>query len=395
MRRRTRIAGFVLIGLVWLIGGLAVAEILMRRWPRPADPFSYIDADPVLHHRLRPGFTANRRGVEFRINALGLKDREYPPTKPAGVFRVLMLGDSFTEGFGLVTPDTMPKQAERMLAGGRCDRPVEVVNAGVSSYSPILEYLFLRRVGLGLEPDLVVLSFDMTDVHDDWIRTKLATFGPDGLPTSVSPERRAEAAHLLPPVPKPWWLAWLGPIEPWLNPLALWQSMRASDVVQIVLGGTRRTAERLESLGLIGHVQYDPVAITRDREHPTEAAAWALSENYIGAMVRLARQRGVPFAVVAYPHPHQVSAGESAVGRQRMGVGAGFYASDRPFRRLAALGQREGVPVIDLVGLFRERSAREGPLFFPEDMHHNVRGAQVFAEGVVAGLIGAHLVPCR
>ena len=180
-----------------------------------------------------------------------------------------------------------------------------------------------------------------------------------------------------------------------LNPLQLWQSIRDTDVAKNVLGGTRRTPERLQALGLIGHVQYDPVAITRDREHPSEAAAWARSERYVAGMVELTRRRGIPFALVAYPHPHQVSAAESPVGRQRMGVGPGFYATERPFVRLEALGRREDIPVVNLVPLFRDRSAREGPLFFPEDMHHNARGARVFAEGVADGLVAAGLVPCR
>ena len=171
-----------------------------------------MDADPILHHRLRPSYTANRRGVEFRINALGLKDREYPAEKPAGVFRVLVLGDSYTEGFGLPIPQTMPKQLEAMLARDRCARPVEIVNGGVSSYSPILEYLFLRQVAPTLDPDLLVLAFDMTDVHDDWVRTQIAARRP-GLPVSVLPERRAEAAYLLPPVPKPTWLRFTEPGE--------------------------------------------------------------------------------------------------------------------------------------------------------------------------------------
>ena len=350
---------------------------------------------PVLHHRLRPGHRANRGGVEFSINAIGLKDREYPPGKPPGTYRILMLGDSFTEGFGLPAAQTMPKQLEGLLDGGRCSRPIEVVNAGVSSYSPILEYLLLVHVGLGLDPDLLVLDFDMTDVHDDWVRSQVATFGPDGLPLAVPPDRRAEAAHLMLPVPFPPWLEWLSPVERALNSLELWQLFRSEHVAQAVLGNTRRTPERLQALGLIGHVQYDPVAITRDREHPSEAAAWARSERYIAGMVELARRRGIPFALVAYPHAHQVSAAESPVGRRRVGVGPGFYATARPFVRLEDIGRREGIPVVNLVPLFRRRSAEEGPLFFAEDMHHNARGTRVFAEGVAAGLVAAGVVPCR
>jgi len=45
--------------------------------------------------------------------------------------------------------------------------------------------------------------------------------------------------------------------------------------------------------------------------------------------------------------------------------------------------------------MFRDRSVREGPLFFPDDMHHNSRGARVFADGVADGLVAAGLLPCH
>jgi len=86
-----------------------------------------------------------------------------------------MFGDSFTEGRGLVLEDTVAKRVEKMLNLGTCPKTFAAIHAGVSSYSPILEYLLLKQVGLRLEPDLVVLNFDTTDVHDDWIRIALAT----------------------------------------------------------------------------------------------------------------------------------------------------------------------------------------------------------------------------
>ena len=390
----TRAIGLTLIALVWLAAGLAVAELVARRWPRPTDSFAYVEAHPVLHHRLRPSYTANRRGVEFRINAVGLKDREYPAGKPPGVYRILMLGDSFTEGFGLPAAQTMPKQLEVLLDNGRCSRPIEVVNGGVSSYSPILEYLFLLHVGLGLDPDLVVLSFDMTDVHDDWVRSQVATFGPDGLPFAVSPDRRAEAAHLLLPVPKPSWLQWLSPVERALNSLQLWQSFRSEHLAQAVLGDTRRTPERLQALGLIGHVQYDPVAITRDREDPSEAAAWALSGRYVAGMVELTRRRGIPFALVAYPHPHQVSAAESPVGRRRMGVGPGFYATERPFVRLENLGRRQGVPCRQPGAPVSPPVRGRRPSVLPGGHAPERAGGARLRGGVAAGLVAAAVVPC-
>src|SRR5262249_4103819 len=208
---------------------IAVTELAMRlERPRGADLHAYVDPDPILHHRLRAGYTASRHGVEFHINALGLKDREYPAAKPPGVFRVLMLGDSYTEGFGLRVEDTMPKQAEAMLAGRSCRAPLEILTAGVPSYSPILEYLYLEERGLALAPDLVVLNFDMTDVHDDLVRTATAVLGPDGLPRAVPPDRRAEAAVMLPPVLTARPLRFLAPVERLVNRLEVYQRFRGT-----------------------------------------------------------------------------------------------------------------------------------------------------------------------
>src|SRR5262245_21434946 len=181
--------------------------------------------DPVLHHRLRPSIVTSVFNTEFRTSSLGLHDREYPARKPAGTFRVLLLGDSFTEGAGLALPATVAKQTESLLGAAGCRAPVEVVNGGVASYSPIVEYLFLGELLPKLEPDLVVLNFDMTDVHDDFIRTSLARLGPDGLPIAVPADRRRETALLMPPVRKPSFLRFLEPVEQWLNGMALYQSL--------------------------------------------------------------------------------------------------------------------------------------------------------------------------
>lgn len=358
--------------------------------------------DPVLHHRPRPNITARVRGVEFRTSSLGLHDREYPAQKPPGVFRILLLGDSFTEGGGLALEATVAKQAEAMLNARGCrsprsasSRPIEVVNGGVASYSPILEYLFLGVLGPTLEPDLVVLNFDMTDVHDDFIRTAVAQLGPDGLPVAVPPDRRLEAALFLPPIAKPSFLKFLDPIERGLSRLLIYQELRRSGVGRRLFGPIRLTPERLETLGLVGDIRYDPTAITRLGEGPGVDPAWRLTERYLAGIHRLARQRGMSFAVVVYPHPHQVAADESPVGRLRFALRPGLFTSEAPFQRIEAVGRREGFPVVNLLEHFRRRRADDGPLFWDDDIHQNPRGARVFAEGVVTGLLDNALVPCE
>ena len=388
--------GVVLLVLLSTVFGLVLVEVALRLLPESSGKRSPFTTDPVLHHRLRPNAVTRVRGVEFTTNSLGLRDREVTREKPAGVFRILMLGDSFTEGGGLVLADTVAKRVEAKLNAAPCGGRYEVLNGGVGSYSPILEYLFVKTVGLGLAPDLVVLNFDMTDVHDDFIRTSGARFGPDGLPVAVPSDRRAETAILLPPLPKPAALAFLEPVERWANRLAIVQVVRKSRVGKKLFGALRLSPERLDALGITGDIRYDIMAATRDGDSPDLREAWRLTERYLTALHGLLRARRIPFVLVAYPHPHQVSATESPGGRRRFGVGAGLFASERPFRTLAELGRREGFPFVNLLPLFRERSAAEGPLFWTDDIHHNPKGARVFAEGIVRGLGAAQVLSqCR
>ena len=378
----------LLFGSLLVVLALAGAEAGMRflaargRTETTATHMS----DPVRHHRIRPNVTARVRGVEFRTSSLGLHDREYPGGKPAGVFRILLLGDSMTEGGGLALEATVAKQAEAILNAGECRSRVEVVNGGVASYSPILQYLALDALGPTLEPDLVVVNFDMTDVHDDFIRTAVARLGPGGLPVAVPSDRRLETALFLPPLAKPAFLRFLDPLERGLSRLLIYQALRRSSVGRRLFGPIRLTPERLEQLGLVGDIRYDPMAITRPVQGRGVSEAWRLTERYLAGIHGLARQRGMSFAAVVYPHPHQVAADESPVGRQRFALRPGLFTSEAPFQAIEAVGRREGFPVINLLEHFRRGRAADGPLFWEDDIHQNPRGARVFAEGVVTGL---------
>jgi hypothetical protein len=343
-------------------------------------------SDPVLHHRARPNLSTLVSGIEFRTNSLGLRDREYASPKPPRIARVLMLGDSFTEGAGLRLEHTVAKRVERGLNAQGCGS-YEVVNAGVASYSPILEYLLLGRLLPVLQPDLVVLNFDMTDVHDDLIRTATAVLDARGLPVAVPPDPIRESALLLPPPPR-----WLGPLRPAVSRLVLYQLFRKSAVGQRLLGPYRMGPGQLATLGLVGDPQRDAMAITRDEDYAALERPWALTERYLRGMRELARSRGAAFVLVVYPHAHQVSPAESPIGRTQLGAGPGLFGSERPFARLEALGRREGFPVVGLLATFRARTA-EGPLFRHDDIHHTPAGAGVFADGVLAGLRSSGVLP--
>ena len=72
-------------------------------------------ANPDLSFAHAPNRSAFLMGVPVSINSEGLRDREFPLEKPPGVYRVMMLGDSTTFGWGVRQEDTAAKFLEHKL----------------------------------------------------------------------------------------------------------------------------------------------------------------------------------------------------------------------------------------------------------------------------------------
>jgi hypothetical protein len=144
------VAGGALVHLVH-----ALAEMRSEPERREVVPRSLGRFDERLGWSLRPGAVAVSEAtgcpVEYRINSRGFRGPEVSAARPPGVFRVLLLGDSRTFGYGV--PEQ--KHFSSVLAG--YFRSVEVLNLGVSGYGLDQSLLLLREEGFGLEPDLVVL----------------------------------------------------------------------------------------------------------------------------------------------------------------------------------------------------------------------------------------------
>jgi Flp pilus assembly protein TadD/lysophospholipase L1-like esterase len=94
-----------------------------------------------------------------RTNSHGQRDRERTLRKPDGVQRVLLLGDSIVEGYGLPESKTISSQLEELYGDGS----TEVLNFGVSAYCTRAEIELLEVKGLHFDPDVVVLVFVEND----------------------------------------------------------------------------------------------------------------------------------------------------------------------------------------------------------------------------------------
>jgi len=120
------------------------------------------DSDPEIAFRMRPDYQDFVYGAEVRINPQGLRDRSYSYTKPPGVKRILILGDSVAFGYGIPAEDTFAKQWERRLEPLQKGR-WEIINSGVPAYTTVQEVRWFEVEGRRYQPDAVVVTYIMND----------------------------------------------------------------------------------------------------------------------------------------------------------------------------------------------------------------------------------------
>lgn len=146
---------------------LILLEMGMRFLLPTLDGREMVAFDPELGSVLRPGFEGVAQGVHVSINSHGLRSSEIPLEKPEGVYRILVLGDSWTFGVCVPQDKTYPAQLEHLLQSRHPHRRIEVINSGVSGYETYNESVYFRRSGWLFEPDLVLIGYyPVNDIHD-------------------------------------------------------------------------------------------------------------------------------------------------------------------------------------------------------------------------------------
>lgn len=147
---------FTLILLALLLGASEILchLLLPTYYPESVVPQHLGRFDPQFGWSLKPNTqgTSRRTGreVHYQINSLGLRGPETQVKKPDGIFRILLLGDSRTFGYGV----PVEKYFGTLLEGYFQD--VEVINLGISGYGIDQELLFYQEKGRRFEPDVVV-----------------------------------------------------------------------------------------------------------------------------------------------------------------------------------------------------------------------------------------------
>ena len=229
----------------------------------------------------------------FVTNSRGFRDtREFAYAKPPGTLRILVLGDSHTQGYEVRQDATYAAVAERFLTSR--GMRAEAINAGVSGYSTAEALVFLENEGYRYHPDVVVLGFFANDFEDN---LKAGLFALDG----DQPAER-KTAHL-PGVSIQNAIYSLAPVR-WLSENSYFYSLLFNGVWENAKVLFARMAVREAAAGGTAATTEYAVASGEGPSSQQVALAAALLER----MQRFCAERGIRFLVADIPtrgEPHR------------------------------------------------------------------------------------------
>ena len=349
------LVGLALFAVVDVSLGRLRAARIARALEKSAPPArEYRVSHPYYHHDLAPSHATDSAfwgpiQYSLRTNTLGFRDadtRDIP--RHATAYRILLMGDSFTEGLGIDFQFTFAG----LLATRYAPAGIEVLNGGVASYSPAIywkkiEYLLSHE---RLEVNAIVVFLDISDIHDEALSYRLDSIG-----------RVVD-------VPEP---------RPGLMSLLERDSLTYRAVAKAI-----RTV----------HPHPPLVGCTNAVIHETPCrAGWTLShalmerygreglrlaDEHMTSLAALLRARHVPLTIVVYPWPQQIEWNDRASlqisywTRWAQREGAQFIDLFKPFfAEVDALGVRQAIR----------------QYFIPDDYHWNARGHQLVAEHFARG----------
>jgi len=335
--------------------------------------------DEYVHHKYAPsktlrGYDPADFDVRMRINNKGFRGRDLSGEKAPGTYRIVMLGDSFTFGAGVGDDQTFSSVLEEILNASSHGK-YEVVNCGVESYSPVLEYIQLKRNIDELKPDMVIMNFDMSDLMNELVYRKQASFGADGEPLAVSGMEDYRRSR-----------------EGTLTRLRNWvyeNLFITTALIETIGKGFRGDAgiedasvetgiEREWMMMLIHTLKHAP-------QPENSAELYGMAEDSILRTKKLCGEHGCEFALAVYPWGHQVSDDEWKPGRYEWLPRDTNLSniSDRTVGELARFSAANGIPFLNTFPAFRSYRGG-GRLYYTHDIHWTPAGQRLMAETLAA-----------
>jgi lysophospholipase L1-like esterase len=374
-------AALAAISLGVVMAGLEALARATDETKGPPIPRLYTEYDPLLGWRHVPGARADFPQGSYSINSRGLRDIERPYDAPPGTERILVLGDSFAEGYSVPFADSICRRLEDDLRSPH--RGVEAVNAGVVGYSTDQELLFYRTEASRYGARVVVLLFFYNDILgnvldriDDAPKPRFTCDEPQlrlaNTPLPRPRARREARLHLPPPYP-------------WGSAALEWLRKRLSALPWAYDAGARlRLWARFQPR------EPPPELQVFSRTPPAmDTRAWDCTRRLLAALADEVAAHGARLLIAYVPSKMEVSDRDWGLTRLQYEIEPRDWDLGKVARELAAAGGANGYPVLDLTPALRSAdSALRGGPYHAHGGHWNARGHAVAARSVASFLRG-------
>lgn len=350
---------------VGALAGLLACEVIFRiqepffhivEGRDPSDLYLYT-RHPIWNHWVLPHTLARvqmpspglyAKPYTYATNDFGCRyPKDLAVPKPNDIRRILVLGDSFAEGF--YYEDTVGFHLETRLNQSISGSHFEVVNCACASYSPLLEYLRLKNQLIEMQPDEIILIIDQTDVFDDYWRYRpLSRFASDGEPLSAGESF----------TPKEQVIEW---------------AKRRTYLVRVLSRVRWLVAARFQSSDA-----YRPPPVFKNlfmyhSSLPIQSEAWQREVGFCLAnilrIIHFTRQRGIPLMVTMYPH------------RQNLKADLGEKLWHREFEhRVEQLCRKNGVHFFSAFDGIANAYRTDRSVYLDGNMHFSPAGQRIWAD---------------
>jgi lysophospholipase L1-like esterase len=405
-RRRTlrpRTASILTSVLMYILCLLA-AEGLLRVWGRQWAQLPVGDSQLGMsrqapHTEAPAPFAEHPLGfIPLRTNNLSFySDRDIAIEKPANIQRVVIVGDSQTQGLS-TNQESYPQVLESLLNSDSPQR-YEVINAGSFKYSPYQYYVGALHYVVPLKPDHLIVAIylgnDLQDLmrHDD---RPYLTLEQDGRVVHHDP---AFVRYQDPKTVDAWYnqSKLLGLAEAAIGPTLLWEAKRAAIMYQNLpgedgsLGNVAQYALELWRTSRISHgfgTQELNQYLWFQHFPQTLRSSLLINRRILELFRDLSREHGFRLTVLLIPTKTQVEPEDLSdmfpslgnVDRKITQTDMSRFTNDIA-QSLIAQGKELGVEVVyPLAEVQRKKQGQR--LYYKLDMHLNAAGNTALAESL-------------
>lgn len=360
MPRKSDIALLLVSTVLCLLAG----ELILR-WVAPVDDFNhhqlYCEYDPVLGWRKIPNTSGKHHTPEYEvmehINSMGIRGPEYSLVKPTGEQRIVVLGDSFAEGYTVSFENLFSEVLKDSLRRKCPGSDYEVINTGTGGYSTDQELLCFENLGRPFQPDFTILMFC---INDPWFNIQPRYWRGD------KPQFLLEGDSLRltnVPVPEMASRSFFSKAKLWLlqNSLIIKRLKNLKDHLKYASGD--------QSVP-------DEWKVYQAPESAEMARAWQVTAALLGRLKNETKAAGSGLLVFYIPEKIEVHPEDWKKFIETYSLDVQYFDQDLPRRRLNAICDSLQIPLLDPTPAFTEmaRADTTARFYFEKDWHWNVAG---------------------